>query len=162
MKIKQLACLILALFLGNALSAQVNTSDKSLSSAAVLAFDRSEAEYKKIQKELKQLEKQRKNLLDRMEAFETQQNAFVLRAGKLEAVYDGINSAAPSPSSGRGKSLAPAGSASTQLKEMQMSFNMQYLQLQQQMQNENRSYTAISNIMKTKHDTVKNSISNVR
>ena len=25
-----------------------------------------------------------------------------------------------------------------------------------------RSYTAVSNIMKTKHDTVKNSISNVR
>jgi hypothetical protein len=30
------------------------------------------------------------------------------------------------------------------------------------MQHENRSYTAISNIMKTKHDTVKNSISNIR
>jgi hypothetical protein len=43
-----------------------------------------------------------------------------------------------------------------------MSFNLQYLQLQQQMQNENRSYTAVSNIMKTKHDTVKNSISNIR
>jgi hypothetical protein len=51
---------------------------------------------------------------------------------------------------------------SQQLQETQMSFNLQYLQLQSQMQNENRSYTAISNIMKTKHDTVKNSISNVR
>jgi hypothetical protein len=30
------------------------------------------------------------------------------------------------------------------------------------MQQENREYTAISNIMKTKHETVKNSISNVR
>jgi hypothetical protein len=46
--------------------------------------------------------------------------------------------------------------------ETRMSFNLQYLQLQDQMQRENRSYTAISNIMKTKHDTVKNSISNVR
>lgn len=46
--------------------------------------------------------------------------------------------------------------------ETQASFNLQYLQLQSQMQHENRSYTAISNIMKTKHDTVKNSISNVR
>jgi type I site-specific restriction endonuclease len=46
--------------------------------------------------------------------------------------------------------------------EAQMAFNLQYLQLQSQMQHENRSYTAISNIMKTKHDTVKNSISNVR
>jgi hypothetical protein len=48
------------------------------------------------------------------------------------------------------------------LQEQQMSFNLQYLQLQSQMQHENRSHTAISNIMKTKHDTVKNSISNVR
>ena len=46
--------------------------------------------------------------------------------------------------------------------ETNASFNLQYLQLQSQMQRENRSYTAISNIMKTKHDTVKNSISNVR
>lgn len=52
--------------------------------------------------------------------------------------------------------------ATKQMQETQMSFNLQYLQLQSQMQHENRSYTAISNIMKTKHDTVKNSISNVR
>ena len=39
---------------------------------------------------------------------------------------------------------------------------LQYLQLQSQMQSENRSYTAVSNIMKTKHDTVKNSINNIR
>jgi hypothetical protein len=29
------------------------------------------------------------------------------------------------------------------------------------MQSENRFHTAVSNIMKTKHDTVKNSISNI-
>jgi hypothetical protein len=52
--------------------------------------------------------------------------------------------------------------ATQQMQETQMSFNLQYLQLQSQMQNENRSYTAVSNIMKTKHDTVKNSISNIR
>jgi hypothetical protein len=48
------------------------------------------------------------------------------------------------------------------LQETQMSFNLQYLQLQSQMQNDNRQYTAVSNIMKTKHDTVKNTISNIR
>lgn len=48
------------------------------------------------------------------------------------------------------------------LQEAQMSFNLQYLQLQSQMQEENRSYASISAIMKTKHDTVKNSIANVR
>lgn len=52
--------------------------------------------------------------------------------------------------------------ATKQMQETQMSFNLQYLQLQRQMQDENRSYTAVSKIMKTKHDTVKNSISNVR
>jgi predicted AlkP superfamily phosphohydrolase/phosphomutase len=48
------------------------------------------------------------------------------------------------------------------LQETQMSFNLQYLQLQNSMQNENRQFTMVSNIMKTKHDTVKNSISNIR
>jgi hypothetical protein len=52
--------------------------------------------------------------------------------------------------------------ATEAMQEAQMSFNLQYLQLQSQMQNENRSYTAVSNIMKTKHDTVKNAISNIR
>jgi NADH dehydrogenase/NADH:ubiquinone oxidoreductase subunit G len=52
--------------------------------------------------------------------------------------------------------------ATRQMQETQMSLNLQYLQLQSQMQNDNRQYTAVSNIMKTKHDTVKNSISNIR
>ena len=52
--------------------------------------------------------------------------------------------------------------ATKQMQEMQMSFNLQYLMLQSQMQHENRSDTAISNIMKTKHDSVRNTISNVR
>jgi hypothetical protein len=49
-----------------------------------------------------------------------------------------------------------------QLMEMNQSFNMQYLALQENMQNESRQFTMISNIMKTKHDTAKNSISNLR
>lgn len=52
--------------------------------------------------------------------------------------------------------------ATKQMQETQMSFNLQYLQLQNQMQNESRQYTAVSNILKTKHDTVKNSIANIR
>ncbi len=42
-----------------------------------------------------------------------------------------------------------------------MSFNLQYLQLQNSMQNDNRQFTMVSNIMKTKHATLKNSISNI-
>ena len=52
--------------------------------------------------------------------------------------------------------------ATKQMQETQMSFNLQYLQLQESMQNENRQYTMASNIMKTKQDTVKNSIGNIR
>jgi hypothetical protein len=57
---------------------------------------------------------------------------------------------------------AAALSRGTKLQDAELSFSMQYLQLQSQMQHENRSYTAVSNIMKAKHDTVKNSISNIR
>ncbi|MFZ0715399.1 hypothetical protein [Mycobacterium sp.] len=51
--------------------------------------------------------------------------------------------------------------ATLKMQEAQMSFNLQYLQLQNQMQNDNRQFTMVSNIMKTKHDTVKNTISNI-
>lgn len=52
--------------------------------------------------------------------------------------------------------------AQREMMEMNQSFNMQYLGLQQEMQAENRKFTALSNIMKTRHDTAKNAISNVR
>ena len=45
---------------------------------------------------------------------------------------------------------------------MSQQFNLQYLQLQQNMQNENRKFSALSNVMKTKHDTAKSMIQNVR
>ena len=48
------------------------------------------------------------------------------------------------------------------MQEMMASFNLQYLQLQEKMQSENRSFSTISNVMKTKHDTAKASINNVR
>jgi hypothetical protein len=51
---------------------------------------------------------------------------------------------------------------SRQRQEMIQSFNLQYLQVQKAMQQENRTFSAVSNILKTKHDTVKNSISNMR
>jgi hypothetical protein len=52
--------------------------------------------------------------------------------------------------------------ATQNMQEKQMSFNLQYLGLQNSMQNENRQFTMVSNIMKTKNHTVKNSISNIR
>jgi len=52
--------------------------------------------------------------------------------------------------------------AAREMAEMSQSFNVQYLDLQKQMQDENRRFTLVSNIMKTKHDTAKNAINNIR
>jgi len=41
-------------------------------------------------------------------------------------------------------------------------FNLYYLQLQEQMSAESRSYSAISNVLKARHDTMKNAIGNIR
>jgi hypothetical protein len=82
-------------------------------------------------------------------------------AAKGESAIGGVGGKVGSAAvdvSGRGPLLT----AVKEMQETQMSFNLQYLQLQSQMQNENRQFTAVSNIMKTKHDTVKNSISNIR
>lgn len=41
-------------------------------------------------------------------------------------------------------------------------FNLYFLQLQEQISAENRQYTALSNVLKARHDTVKNAIGNIR
>jgi hypothetical protein len=41
-------------------------------------------------------------------------------------------------------------------------FNLYYLQLQEQISAENRQYSALSNVLKARHDTVKNAIGNIR
>lgn len=41
-------------------------------------------------------------------------------------------------------------------------FNMRFLMLQQEMQMENRKFTTLSNAMKTKHQTVSATISNLK
>ena len=77
---------------------------------------------------------------------------------KAEAVVKASAAATP----GNAAALASLQTAIKQLQQTQTSSNLQYLQLQQSMQNENRQYTMVSNVLKTKYDTVKNSISNVR
>jgi hypothetical protein len=48
------------------------------------------------------------------------------------------------------------------MQNQSQSFNLQYLQLQNNISQENRQFTMVSNIMKVKHDTAKNSINNIR
>jgi hypothetical protein len=78
---------------------------------------------------------------------------------------DRIQRAMPTLTRAECKALADYADVSgtlARMTETQMSFNLQYLQLQSQMQAENRSFTAVSNIMKTKHDMVARSIDNIR
>ncbi len=57
---------------------------------------------------------------------------------------------------------AGEGSSVEQALAQSQEFNLYYLQLQEQMAAENRSYTAMSNVLKARHDTVKNAIGNLR
>ena len=56
----------------------------------------------------------------------------------------------------------PDATTFSELQRLQAQFNLQYLELQSKMQMENRTYLSVSNVLKTRHDTAKNSISNVR
>jgi len=55
----------------------------------------------------------------------------------------------------------PASDVSTILERSQ-AFNMYYLQLQEQMSTENRRFSALSNVMKARHETSKTAIGNIR
>ena len=58
-----------------------------------------------------------------------------------------------------GTSLSQASSA---LQDLTQSLRSDGLSLQEMMQRENQVFTSVSNVLKTRHDTVKNSISNIR
>lgn len=103
-------------------------------------------------KELQSQQEKIQTMLLELQSHNVDMKVFIARLQDWEKKIDSTGSNAPS--------LLLV--ATKKMQETQMLFNLQYLQLQSQMQHENLSYTAISNIMKTKHDTVKNSISNVR
>lgn len=77
------------------------------------------------------------------------------------ASLPGSNGGAPSiPGTGNGAINSQFNDAKKMF-EMQSAFNMQFLQLQTKMQHESRTYQTISNVMKNRTDTAKNSIRNI-
>ena len=48
------------------------------------------------------------------------------------------------------------------LRTLEKSSDSALLKIQMRMQNENQLFTSVSNVLKTRHDTVKNSIGNIR
>ena len=82
---------------------------------------------------------------------------------KLIEIHNSYRQSAEALAAGAGgSSQGRATHAPRQMQDMNHWFNLQFLQLQQKMQADNRQFTLISNIMKTKHDTAKNAINNVR
>lgn len=71
------------------------------------------------------------------------------------AIGTAENPLAAGPASGGAPSVEQALSQS-------QDFNLYFLQLQEQMAAENRAYSAMSNVLKARHDTVKNAIGNIR
>ncbi len=89
--------------------------------------------------------------------------------GELEALYTELSRKAAELSrlaadagKTKGEPAKRLFEATRQMQETQTSFNLQYLTLQNRIAHENRQFSMVSNIMKTKHDTAKNAVNNVR
>lgn len=52
--------------------------------------------------------------------------------------------------------------ATKALQEANWQFSLEYLNLQEKVQSENRYFSTVSNIMRTRHDSAKNAINNLR
>lgn len=66
--------------------------------------------------------------------------------------------------SGAGGAVGSGGDILEATRALQLesqSMNLQFLQLQESMQAESREFTALSNVMKVKHDTAKSAINNI-
>lgn len=69
---------------------------------------------------------------------------------------------ASGPSAAGAEASAGAGLGGEQALSQGGDMNLYYLELQEQISAENRAYTTLSNVMKARHDTVKNAIGNIR
>ena len=87
---------------------------------------------------------------------------------KIETLSQRVALAVSKHSANVGNLLNQASSKPTEtkvfakLRALETAFTSQYLQLQSQMQRENLVFTSVSNVLKTRHDTAKNSIGNIR
>ena len=84
--------------------------------------------------------------------------------GGVHGAYGGgSTSSVPTSGSGSSTSVIPGDSYSQgmDLLQAQAASNMQFLTLQSQMQQENQKFSTLSNVMKVRHDTAKNSIQNI-
>ena len=82
-------------------------------------------------------------------------------AGPTGAAGSGDAAGGTSGTGGATTSQGDILEATRALQQEGQALNLQYLQLQEQMQQENREFTAVSNVMRVKHDSARNAISNI-
>jgi hypothetical protein len=82
-------------------------------------------------------------------------------AGAPPAGADGTTAPAEGPGA-TGASPEGGGGSVENMLQSSADMNLYYLQLQEAMSTENRVYSAQSNVLKARHDTVKNAIGNIR
>jgi hypothetical protein len=114
------------------------------------------------QADLSALTQHHENYRQAAEKISTMYSDLGKKAAEVARLAQGVKSGQPVGSAQTGSAQAALMNAVQQMQEMQMSFNLQYLGLQNQMQNENRQFSMVSNIMKTRQDTVKNAIGNIK
>jgi hypothetical protein len=97
--------------------------------------------------------------------------AGMVLAGAVRGVAQAAAGAARPASSGTPGTSAPASTspavadgfeAARLLQAEGQSFNLRYLELQERMQRETREFTAVSNVMKVRHDAARAAIQNVQ
>jgi len=94
--------------------------------------------------------------------------AGMVLAGAVRGVAQAAAGAARPASSGPSAlaSTSPGGAdgfeAARLLQQEGQSFNLRYLELQERMQRETREFTAVSNVMKVRHDAARAAIQNVQ
>ncbi len=89
----------------------------------------------------------------------------VALSSPLNSATGPTGTATATSTAGSGVGLAGASGGDTSIQSVMSQDadqNMYYLKLQEQMSAESRSYSAISNVLKARHDTMKNAIGNIR
>ena len=94
---------------------------------------------------------------DELRSLVATQRAFTANARRLSKLAEQLSQAI----SGSEEKLVDA-KAWKQIRELNANFSLRELALHQAMDEESRLFTSVSNILKTRHDTAKNSISNIR
>jgi hypothetical protein len=84
--------------------------------------------------------------------------------GATQALGGGARAATPAvpPGTVAGTGSGDSFEAARLLQQEGQSFNLRYLELQERLQRETREFTALSNVMKVRHDAARAAIQNVQ